>query len=268
MDRYAGAAQFNDQPIGIACSNGGDVYVVGKSCDSIGASFSLYSTVILKYSSSGGRQWTVTYTPDDTLSAIPSDFSLDDSDNVVITGYVQSTHNYWWNNNFRSLTMKYNWAGILQWSTFDSGPHTQGTVGMRTATDHAGNIYVVGLFGGYSWSYGADSLSLCKYGPGGRLQWTSVTNDTDRMVLFDVALDAAGSPYVTWAAAPSYGYEKYYAIVTALFSAYGDERSGGRRLTLVTKPLAITVLPTETKWCAILRVISTSSEEEVESRRH
>ena len=228
VDRYAGAAQYDDQPVGIRCGHAGDLYVVGESCDSIWFSsspyFSLYSTVVLKYSPSGNRQWTVRYTQADTISATPSDFSMDDSDNVIITGRVRNARNYWWSDSPDTcMTIKYNTAGVLQWSTLVPDPQTQRTIGERTATDLAGNVYVLGRFGSPYWYISADSLFLSKLSPTGQLQWTSLIHDTDPMAPVDVALDPTGSPYVTWMAVRSYDYDKYRVIRTALFSSVGNE---------------------------------------------
>ena len=228
VDRFAGAAQNDDQPVGIKCGRNGDVYVVGESCDSMwipsSPYFSLYSTVVLKYSPSGNRQWIDGYTRADTISAIPSDFSMDDSDNVVITGRVRNARSYWWSDSPDTcLTMKYNTAGVLQWSTFFPNPQIQRTSGERTTTDSAGNAYVLGRYGSPYWYISADSLFLSKFSPTGQLQWTSPIKDTDPMAPVNVSLGPTGLLYVTWMAVRSYEYDKYRVIRTALFSSAGNE---------------------------------------------
>jgi hypothetical protein len=226
VNRYDGLAHTDDKPTGIAIDNMGNSYVVGQSCDSIHYPYSL-STAIIKYTSGGNQQWMVRYMPADTISAIPLDFSVDSSGNIVIVGYTsQILPGPWWNSTTKCMTLKFTASGVLQWSSFYQDPHSQHAGGARLATDQAGNVYVAGAIGSrpYNSFVGNDSLFFSKYDQNGQLQWASIINDSfawSYLKPVDVALDPAGSPYVTWLRTQSYSY--FDAVFTASYSPNGHE---------------------------------------------
>jgi hypothetical protein len=232
VNRYDGRAPYDDKPAGLALDRTGGIYVVGTSCDSIYYdSTSHYGVVyyvctVMKYASDGDQLWTVKYRPADSVSAFPLDFTVDSSGNIIIVGYTsQALPGPWWNSTTKCMTLKFTASGVLQWSSFYQDPHSQHAGGVRLVTDQAGNVYVAGAIGSrpYNSFVGNDSLFFSKYDQNGQLQWASIITSTawSNLKPVDVALDPAGSPYVTWLWAQSYyGFD---AVYTASYSPNGHE---------------------------------------------
>jgi hypothetical protein len=234
VNRYDGLAHADDKLTGIAIDNMGNSYVVGQSCDSIryvpnNNPYFCFSTAIIKYTSNGNQQWMVRYMPADTISAIPLDFSVDSSGNILIVGYTsKAIPGPWWNSTTKCMTLKFTASGVLQWSSFYQDPRSQHAGGVRLVTDQVGNVYVAGAIGSrpYNSFVGNDSLFFSKYDQNGQLQWASIINNSPAWAALkpvDVALDPAGSPYVTWLWSQSYYYYGFTAVYTASYSPNGQE---------------------------------------------
>lgn len=152
--RYAGSAALDDEPNAIQIDGSGNVYVTGKSSNTLD-----FDYITLKYNGTGVQQWAKIFNGtqgDDKAVAI----ALDASNNVVVTG---TSHNGTYDD---FLTVKYDNAGTELWNT----PHT-GTIGDNKASaltiDGLGNIYVTG-----NSSNGMTSdITTIKYTAGGSQDW-------------------------------------------------------------------------------------------------
>ncbi len=164
----------------------GNVYVTGTSSN--GSDLD-YRTV--KYDSAGVQQWAVSYNGGDTDRAYG--VAVDASGNVYVTG--ESVFETVFGPQPRFLTVKYNAAGIQQWTaTYDRGVWGVGTA---VAVDASGNVYVTG-----EWYSDSDfvSITTIKYNASGVRQWVRSTFggfDAEESSPYDLALDASGNVYVT-----------------------------------------------------------------------
>jgi hypothetical protein len=164
---------------------------------------------VVKYNSSGTRQWTK------QLGSSSYDYAYgvatDSSDNVYVTGSttggLDGNTNAGRNDIF---VVKYNSSGDKQW-TKQIGTKCQ-DYGKGIATDISGNSYVVGsteMFaacGGGSLSIpdgldnetivGGHDAFLIKYNSSGDKQWTRLFGSSDRETAFGVATDSSGNVYV------------------------------------------------------------------------
>lgn len=92
--------------------------------------------------------------------------------------------------------IKYNSAGVQQWSQRYNGPSNSGEVPTAIAIDASGNVYITGrtIASGFNYDY-----ATVKYNSGGVQQWAKIYNGTangdDQPS--DMVVDAAGNVYVT-----------------------------------------------------------------------
>lgn len=88
LKTYNGYGNEGDQGKDVAVDGGGNVYVTGSSTTS-DASTTNYSTV--KYNSAGTQQWARNYNGYDDGYDQANDLAVDNSGNVYVTGYSEST---------------------------------------------------------------------------------------------------------------------------------------------------------------------------------
>lgn len=158
--RYAGP-DYTDRPNALAIDNSGNVYVTGRSEDSLGWSD---DCVTIKYSPDGDSLWVARYdgpTSDDEWTRA---IAVDDSGNVYVTGHGWGTSSYDY------LTIKYNASGDTLWTAYYDGPGGESDTAVAIALDGFGNIYVTGVSHAYDpeWDY----LTI-KYSPSGDSLWTA-----------------------------------------------------------------------------------------------
>ncbi len=155
----------------------GNTYVTGGSSGN-------YLTV--KCNASGQLQWQAHYNGPANGYDNPTGIALDNGGNVYVTGRSVQT-------GFFSdyLTVKYNSAGVEQWSKSFDGAIAREDRAAEVATDNAGNIYVTG------WAYHPhSSITTVKYNTEGVQQWatTSASNYYVQGAKA-VKLDNAGNVY-------------------------------------------------------------------------
>lgn len=131
----------DDQPARIRVDNNGNVVIAGTSDRDVSAATDRdYLTI--QYNSTGVQQWLQLYnggaTGDDDLS----DMVVDGSGNVYVAGGsdLDSTAT----DNVDYVTIKYNSAGIKQWSTNYNGAADKSDIAYAVAVDAAGKVYVTG----------------------------------------------------------------------------------------------------------------------------
>ena len=134
-------SQPSDIPYDIAFDNSGDIIICGTSYTTTGQ-FTSSDMTTIKYSPSGTQLWVKTYDgpshSGDNAWAIASD----GSSNIYITGIPNAT------------TIKYNSAGVVQWTVNYNGGNARALL-----LDNSANVYVCGNAVGNS--------LLIKYSQGG-----------------------------------------------------------------------------------------------------
>jgi hypothetical protein len=157
ISRYDGPGS-HDRAHSLAIDDSGNVYVTGRSEDSLGVD----DCVTIKYGPSGDSLWIARYDRDsyDTGNTI----AVDDSGNVYVTGHAGSGYasDY--------LTIKYDAYGDTVWVARYDGPSSESDTACAIALDDSGNVYVTGVSHAYDTEW--DYLTI-KYSPSGDTLWTA-----------------------------------------------------------------------------------------------
>jgi uncharacterized delta-60 repeat protein len=156
------ASSSDDMVNAIAADNGGNVYVTGQS---YGVS-SQEDYLTIKYSPSGEKLWEARYNGPVNSFDIPHSIAVDNSGNVIVTGYSDGGASY-----VDIATVKYNSAGNMLWAARYSSSAESYDGGKSTAVDAQGNIFVTGY--GSAGNNMTDIITV-KYDPSGVLQWSAV----------------------------------------------------------------------------------------------
>lgn len=146
----------------------GNVYIAGHVSTISGG---LSDIFIALYSNLGSRQWIKTYSFNDF--DLLSDFSLDQNENIIITGYSYNQLEQI----KRCLTSKLSSDGALIWSATLNKAHSMGS---KISADNNGSVIVAGLSG-----LSPQELFLSKYSSTGILEWENTIpsyNATDMFV--------------------------------------------------------------------------------------
>ena len=186
ISNYTGAGNNIDNATDIVLDNSGNVYVAGYSTVSTNNT----DYVTIKYNPSGVQQWVATYNgPGNDLDEARG-IVVDNAGNVYVTGmsYVNSISSDY-------VTIKYNSAGVQQWTVNYNGPGNGNDGAASIVIDGSNNIYITGYSGG---SGGASDFATVKYNSSGVQQWASRytgpgnVHDNARTI----KVDAAGNVYV------------------------------------------------------------------------
>jgi len=161
-ERFNGSANYYDEGRSIVTDNSGNIYVTGFSY-SLG-SFEDFTTI--KYNSAGVSQWTALFNGSGNSTDKALFIQTDNSGNVYVSGYstgAGSSYDY--------ATVKYNSAGIQEWSAVYNGQGNAIDYVTSLTTDDSGNVYVTGQsYGGFITQY---DIVTIKYNSAGVQQWTS-----------------------------------------------------------------------------------------------
>src|SRR6185436_7196098 len=143
-----------------------------------------------KYNTNGVQQWIARYNGPANSFDIAYALTLDNAGNVYVTGSDQKVI---YNSDF--LTVKYNSAGVQQWTARYAGPANDNDESYALAVDKNGNVYVTGYINGVSPSW---DIATIKYNTSGTQQWVEKYdgpghgNDNGAAV----GADARGNDYV------------------------------------------------------------------------
>ncbi len=136
------------------------------------------------------REWVTTFNNTAADSdEVAFEMALEASGNVYVTGYSFNAAG-----NTDIFTIKYNNAGVRQWSARYNGPAKSNDIGYALAIDALGNVHVAGTSAN---AFGNDDAVVLKYNSAGALQWA---NRYDGLGLgddaaYDLRLDHMGNVY-------------------------------------------------------------------------
>ena len=164
----------HDYANGVVTDSSGNVYVTGGAKGGLDGNTSAGNTdlFMLKYNSSGTKQWTkqLGSSGRDSANAI----AIDSSGNLYVTGMT-----FWgldWNTSAGSndfFVVKYNSSGTKQWT--EQLGSASSDIANGVATDSSGNVYLAGVtYGGLDGNSNHDNsdLFVVKYNSSGTKQWT------------------------------------------------------------------------------------------------
>jgi len=192
------ARSSNDYAYGVATDSSGNVYVAGGTNGGLDGNTNAGNTdlFVVKYSSSGTKQWTKQLGSSSRDSA--NGVATDSSGNVYVTGTT-----YWELDGNTSagkadlFVVKYNSSGTWQWTKQNGTDRYDEARGV--ATDSSGNVYVVGgtkgNLNGISNSGRTDAFVI-KFHSSGTRQWTKKLGTWQTDFANAVAIDSSGNIYV------------------------------------------------------------------------
>ena len=189
----------HDYANGVVTDSSGNVYVTGGAKGGLDGNTSAGNTdlFMLKYNSSGTKQWTkqLGSSGRDSANAI----AIDSSGNLYVTGMTFGGLD--WNTNSGSndlFVVKYNSSGTKQWTKqYGTGQYDEAR---GVATDSSGNVYVVGGTKGNLLGIsnsGRTDAFVIKFNSSGTKQWTKKLGTAQNDLANGVATDSSGNFYVT-----------------------------------------------------------------------
>jgi len=186
VKRYNGSANGLDIATSIAIDEFRNVYVTGMSNESGTASD--FQTI--KYNSNGVKMWDRKYNgPGNSYDGAYS-IKVDYSGNVYVTGYSSNgTYSDY-------ATVKYNSAGVQQWSQLYNGSLNKSDEAYSIGVDGFGNVYITGQSQD---SIGSYNYATLKYNSSGIQQWVQRYNGPSNSFDYgkSIACDSLGNVYVT-----------------------------------------------------------------------
>jgi Tol biopolymer transport system component len=202
----------DDSAFGVSVNSAGDSWIVGQfeGVANFGAtnitSAGSKDVFVARYDTHGTLRWVrrAGGTGNDAGNAV----AVDVGGNCYVTGYFSGNADFSGTNltssaNTDIFVAKYDSNGALMWVVQAGG--NEDDVGNSIATDHSGNCYVTGRFGGDAnfsgitlTHRGGNDIFVVKYTSSGQLLWVrqeggSVFDDVGQ----GIAVDAAGSCFVT-----------------------------------------------------------------------
>ncbi|NBP74514.1 MAG: T9SS C-terminal target domain-containing protein [Crocinitomicaceae bacterium] len=188
-NRYNGISNGSDQTRQIKVATTGNVYVAGRTFNGVNN-----DVLLIKYSNAGVQQWVKTYDGGGTDEVFSME--IDNSENVIVTGFTQANAN----SDTNILILKYNSLGYQQWiHSIDGAGHGK-DLGNSVATDLTGNVFVAGTVDNdnQSTTFNNDIMIL-KYDPLGNQLWNIIYNNGSNLddEAEEIKLDAFGDLYLT-----------------------------------------------------------------------
>ena len=187
----------HDYANGVVTDSSGNIYVTGGTKGGLDGNTSEGDTdlFLLKYNSSGTKQWTKQFGSSvrDSANAI----AIDSFGNLYLAGITYGGLDLHTNSGANDFfVVKYNSSGTRQWTQQLGTPSTEGANGV--ATDSLGNVYVVGSTYGAlgDKKFGNSDLFVVKYNSSGTWQWTKQNGSGSWDEARGVVTDSSGNVYV------------------------------------------------------------------------
>lgn len=207
---YNGPGNGIDNGEALAVDGLGNVYVTGSSQDSETS----FDFATIKYNAAGVQQWVVRYNGSGNSHDGARALAVDVQGNLYVTG---ASRNLGTATDY--TTIKYDTAGVEQWSAHYNGPANGPEYANAIEVDQQGNVYVTGQSFG-SWEIGRDYATV-KYNSAGEEQWVmrynGSGNSTDNATA--LAVDGAGNVYIT-------GYSSIVGGLTYTTIKYAQTATG------------------------------------------
>jgi hypothetical protein len=169
---FDGQLNYWDDPTGVVCDAGGNIYVGGTSAGNGGDRSSIYEYVTFKYSPSGQFLWLRRYNGDTDQVDQINDVNIDAFSNVIVTGasYLSSQNTYDW------TTIKYNQNGDQQWLRTLGNQVDSWEQPRVMKLDANSNIYIAGYL---VMPVTRSDICVVKYNSGGQLLWQKTYDEAN-----------------------------------------------------------------------------------------
>jgi len=189
----------NDGGNGVTTDSSDNIYVTGLTGGGLDGNTSSgnHDIVLVKYDSSGTKQWTKQLGTSST--DIGYGVTTGSSGNIYVTGLTEGgLDGNTSSGSYDMFLVKYNSSGTKQW-TNQLGTSSN-DVGYVVTTDSSGNIYVTGYTEGGldgNTSSGSYDMFLVKYNSSGTKQWTKQLGTSSYETGQSVITDSSDNIYVT-----------------------------------------------------------------------
>jgi hypothetical protein len=193
---YSGSAGGSlGQAVAVALDAQGNVYAAGYV--SVGFSSTETDALLVKFDGSGVEQWARRYNGPGNGPDVMSKAVVDSSGNAYVSGYSYGAGFDW-------VTRKYAPDGSLLWTQRQSGSGNFDDFASAMSLDPDGNPVVTGMTKNRGDSVTND-VTTVKYSAAGAVLWSTTYSGTATSddLVFDLAIDPAGSIYLSGAIAPT-----------------------------------------------------------------
>lgn len=200
--KLLGVAGGETSGSGITVDSSGNSYIVGSTSGDLDGNTltGLYDVFIVKYNSSGVKQWT-------KLSGVAgvqtegNDVAIDSYGNSYVTGLTYGNlDGQTMTGSMDAFLIKYNSSGVKQWTKL-SGVAGAETAGVAITVDLSDNAYIVGNTGGNldgETLTGTYDIFAIKYNSSGIKLWTKLLGVAGEATAVEgITLDSAGNNYIT-----------------------------------------------------------------------
>jgi len=217
---YYGGSSW-DYGRGITCDGGGNVFITGNTYSTSGIATSgshqtifgggLYDAFIVKFNSSGVRQWGTYY--GGSTTDYGRGIICDVYGNVLITGETNSTsgiatsgsHQITCGGSSDAFIVKFNSSGIRLWGTYYGG--SSADAGYGVSCDASGNVLISGptssvlgiaSSGAYQSTNGGNSDAfVAKFNSNGVRQWGTYFGGSNSDYARGITCDGSGNVFIT-----------------------------------------------------------------------
>jgi len=191
-----------DWGLGVTIDSSDNIYLTGRTIGGLdgNANFGDNDTFLVKYNSSGNKQWTRQFgtSSSDVTSDGGKGINVDSSGNVYVTGHTYGGLDGNTNSgDYDIFLVKYNSSGTKQWLR-QLGTSSEDR-GNSVSSDSSGNVYVTGYtHGGLdgNTNSGSSDIYLMKYNSSGTKQWIIQLGTSSTDIGRDVSVDSSGNIYV------------------------------------------------------------------------
>jgi hypothetical protein len=159
---YNGPGNSYDNALFVFVDDSSNIYIVGNSYSGSATGTDI---VTIKYNPSGVQQWLSVYNGTGNGTDNANYAVTDNSGNIYITGSTTGA-----GTSLDYCTIKYNSAGVQQWSAVYNGPGNNDDNSYSIAVDNAGNVYITGGSRNGTTMDSKDFATI-KYNSAGVQQW-------------------------------------------------------------------------------------------------